>query len=348
MKPRYSFPRSEDTSADEPKIPADEELIRELASGRQEAIGPLYARYAPRLFGMAVQALDRATAEEVVQDVFLAVWKNASSFDPARGPVRPWLFQIAHFRIANELRRRSRRPQAESDPEGSLLSSLPDPGPDQTQRAWNEYRRSVLRSAFEQLPPPQRQALGLAFFEDMTHGEIADALELPLGTAKSRVRAGLRNLRTKVAPLVATLALVALLAGLAIRLETRRQVLARDERALTMLTASDSETLRLTSAPGVPEKTHGAYRSRPGAPIAVVTFSNFAPAPPGRVYQAWARHGAAWRSLGTARPDSAGKARLIAEGALLAARPEAIEVTLEREGGSAAPAGPVIVSWSAR
>jgi RNA polymerase sigma-70 factor (ECF subfamily) len=321
-------------------------LIRELASGRREAIGPLYARYASVLFGMAAQALDHATAEEVVQDVFLAVWKNADSFDPARGPLRPWLFQIAHFRIANELRRRSRRPRTEADPEGTLLASLPDPGPDQAQQAWDEHRRSVLRAAFEELPPPQRQALGLAFFEDLTHGEIAAALKLPLGTAKSRVRAGLKSLRTKLAPLVAALALVALLAGLAIRLETRRQVLARDERALAMLTASDSEILHLTAAPGVPEKTHGSYRSRPGAPIAVVTFSNFAPAPPGRVYQAWARHGAVWTSLGTALADAAGKARLIAEGALLASRPDAVEVTLEPPGGSASPAGPVVISWA--
>jgi RNA polymerase sigma-70 factor (ECF subfamily) len=333
------------TNADESKVPSDEELIRELASGRREAIGPLYARYAPLLFGMAAHALDHATAEEVVQDVFLAVWKSAASFDPARGPVRPWLFQIAHFRIANELRHRSRRPRTEADPKGTILASVPDPGPDQAERAWGEHRRSALRSAFEQLPPPQRQALGLAFFEDLTHGEIAAALKLPLGTAKSRVRAGLRNLRTKLAPLVATLAVVALLAGLTIRLETRRQALARDERALAMLTASDSEALRLSAAPGVPETTHGVYRSRPGAPIAVMTFSNFDPAPPGRVYQAWARHGAVWISLGTALPDSAGRARLIAEGTSLSLRPDAVEVTVEPPGGSASPGGPVVVSW---
>ncbi|HEY3122703.1 MAG TPA: sigma factor, partial [Thermoanaerobaculia bacterium] len=75
---------------------------------------------------MAAQALDRATAEEIVQDVFLAVWQNASSYDPARGPVRPWLLQIGHFRIANELRRRSRRPKTEADSE-EALSSLSDP-----------------------------------------------------------------------------------------------------------------------------------------------------------------------------------------------------------------------------
>ncbi len=171
--------------------------MRALASGREDAIGPIYSRYAPIVFGMASQALDRPTAEEIVQDVFVAVWKNAASFDPARGPVRPWLLQIAHYRIANELRSRSRRPKAEADPEGERLAGLPDPAPDQMEITWTEYRRAALRRALEELPPPQRQALGLAFFEDLSHGEIASVLELPLGTAKSRVRAGLARAARK-------------------------------------------------------------------------------------------------------------------------------------------------------
>lgn len=76
-----------------------------------------------------------------------------------------------------------------------------------------------------------------------------------------------------------------------------------------------------------------------------MTFSNFAPPPSGRTYQGWARHGAAWTSLGTARPDAAGKARLIAEAAALAARPDAVLVTLEREGGAASPSGSPVVAW---
>ncbi|HEY3122645.1 MAG TPA: sigma-70 family RNA polymerase sigma factor, partial [Thermoanaerobaculia bacterium] len=263
-------------------------------------------------------------------------------YDPARGPVRPWLLQIGHFRIANELRRRSRRPKTEADSE-EALSSLSDPAPDQAQRAWDEYRRIVIRSAFERLPSPQRRALGLAFFEDLTHDQVAAALGLPLGTAKSRIRSGLKNLRVTLAPLVAALAVAALLAGLAVLREKRRD-LARDERALAMLTSSDSETIRLTAAPGVAERTHGNYRARPGGTIAVVTFSNFPPPPAGRTYQAWVRHGATWTSLGVAVPDSAGRARLIAEGPALATRRDEIEVTVEPMGGSATPSGPVVIA----
>jgi RNA polymerase sigma factor (sigma-70 family) len=340
--------RSPSTSTHEPPAPADEWLMREIASGRQEAMGVLYARYAPLLFGMAAQALDRATAEEIVQDVFLAVWKNAASFDPARGPLRPWILQIAHFRIANELRRRSRRPKTDGDPEGSILESLPDPGSDAAEQAWSEHRRQILRSAFDKLPAPQRQALGLAFFEDLTHDQVAAALELPLGTAKSRIRGGLKNLRAILTPLAAILGLLLLAAGLAIRVQQKHAAFARDERALAMLTSSDSETLRLAPSPGQSEKTHGNYRYRAGDTIAVITLSNFAPAPGGRTYQAWVRHGSMWTSLGTLRPDPAGRARLISEGAALAARPDEIEVTFEPGRGSPTPTGTAVVSWRAR
>jgi RNA polymerase sigma factor (sigma-70 family) len=330
-----------------PVNPSDEQLLGALASGREDAIGTLYARYAPTVFGMAAQALDRPTAEEIVQDVFVAVWKNAGSFDPKRGLVRPWLLQIAHYRIANELRRRSRRPRVESDPEGQRLSGLPDPTPDQAEQAWNEYRRAALRRALDELPPPQRQALGLAFFEDLSHGEIASVLDLPLGTAKSRVRAGLAALRGKLAPLVAMIAFLAVLAGVTFEVRNRRRALETDERALTMLTSSDAQALRLTAAAGVRPETHGVYRFRPGATTAVITLSNFSPAPAGRAYQVWALLGGRWTSLGLARPDPTGKGRVIAEGAVFAARPESLRVTVEPEAGSSSPTGPVVINWPA-
>ncbi len=325
--------------------PTDEALMAEIAAGRQEAVGLLYPRYAPRIFAMAVQVLDRPTAEEVVQDVFVSVWRKASTFDPARGPVRPWILQIAHFRIANELRRRSRRPRPATEPAEELLSALSDPGPDPSQEAWDSYRRSVLGSALAQLPAPQRQALGLAFFSNLTHEQVASVLDLPLGTTKWRIRAGLAALRTKLAPALAVVAFFALLLGLALRYAQDHRGLGRDERALTMLTSSDSQALRVTAAPGVSRETHATYRFRPGGSVAVLTFSNFAPAPAGKTYQAWVSVDGRWVSIGTGRPDSTGRARLIAEGSVFGVRPSEIEVTLEPAGGSALPTGPVVVAW---
>ncbi|HEY3205135.1 MAG TPA: sigma-70 family RNA polymerase sigma factor, partial [Thermoanaerobaculia bacterium] len=113
-----------------------------------------------------------------------------------------------------ELRGRRRRPRAENDSAGERLEGLPDPSPDQAEEAWRGHRREVLKRALEELPPPQRQALGLAYFEDLSHGEIASVLGVPLGTAKSRVRAGIESLRGKLAPIAAALALLLLVAGL--------------------------------------------------------------------------------------------------------------------------------------
>jgi hypothetical protein len=151
-----------------------------------------------------------------------------------------------------------------------------------------------------------------------------------------------------LAPLAAILGLLLLAAGLAIRMQQKREDFARDERALTMLTSSDSETLHLSAAPGQPDKTHGNYRYRPGGTIAVITFSNFPAAPAGRVYRVWVRHGGAWTAVGEGIPDIAGHARLTAEGPALASRPDQIVVALEGRKAGAAPAASTVVAWSAR
>ena len=104
--------------------------------------------------------------------------------------------------MLNELRRRGRRPRATSQSHGSGGDHLPDPGPDPAESAWREHRRAVVRAAVEALPAPQREALSLAFLEDLTHEQVAAFLDLPLGTTKSRIRSGLKALRGRLAPLV--------------------------------------------------------------------------------------------------------------------------------------------------
>jgi len=324
----------------------DDELMREIAGGSAEALGMLHRRFAPLILRIAVHTLDRAAAEDLVQDVFVAVWRNAGRFDPERGTARSWILQIAHFRLLNELRLRSRQPQIVPDPEGLVLSGFPANDPEPAETAWQQDRRAVLKSALEELPPPQREALALAFLEDLTHEQVAAELGVPLGTAKTRIRSGLQRLRSTLGPQWPALAALCLLAALGIRYQSEHATTARYDRALSMVTASDSVNLRLGAAPGTAEETHARYRARPGVAIAVVTFSKFPPAPAGQIYETWARHGATWTSLGSVAPDAEGSGRLISEDGALAMLPDELKVTIEPRAGSAAPSGRVVVAWA--
>jgi len=134
--------------------------MRELAAGSEDALRELYARYAPLVFGIATRSLERAAAEEVVQDVFLSLWRGAERFDAELGSLRGWLLQIAHRRILNELRGRRRRVQLEPEPEGDGALADPEPGPQGL--LWLSFRRAAVRNAIDALPPAQRQALSLA------------------------------------------------------------------------------------------------------------------------------------------------------------------------------------------
>jgi RNA polymerase sigma-70 factor (ECF subfamily) len=176
-------------------VPRDEDLMRQVTEGSAEALALLHRRFARLIFGLAVRTLDRAAAEDLVQDVFLTVWRNAGRFDPERGTVRAWVLQIAHFRVLNELRHQSRQPEIAPDPEAHARRAPPaTPGPRGDVAA---APPRVLTSALDELPPPQREALRLAFLDDLTHEQVAAELGLPLGTAKTRIRVGSRSSATR-------------------------------------------------------------------------------------------------------------------------------------------------------
>jgi RNA polymerase sigma-70 factor (ECF subfamily) len=326
--------------------PSDAELMRRVAGGSESSLAALHGRFARPIFALAAQALDRAAAEDIVQDVFLVVWRKADRFDPERGSVRAWLLQIAHHRVPNELRRRSRQPELEPDGDARLgeIESR-DPGPAERMVAQN--RRDLVETALDELPEAQREALDLAYFNDLTHQQVAARLDLPLGTAKTRIRAGLQKMRTTLVMRVATFAALGLLVALGLRSWTLEHTLARQDRALSMLTASDSVNLRVgPAAPGIPDATHARYRGRSGSETAVVTLSSFPPLAGGETYQVWVRHGAVWTSVGTVRPDAAGSARLIAENPALTIPPEAVMVTIEPEAGTTTPGGRMVAVWT--
>ncbi len=326
--------------------PGDEQCMQELARNRPEALKPLFSRYAPLVFHMATQSLDPGTAEEIVQDVFLSVWRKSQGFDPKRGAFRPWLMQIAHYRILNELRTRSRRPRLDPDADGDILEQIRDTRDGPAEEAWHSYRRNAVRAAVDRLPPAQRQALSLAFFDELSHDQVAIALKLPVGTVKTRIRAAVHKLRFMLGPLGVAAVAAAILVGGGIRFELQRFAQMRTDRALSMVTASDITTLHIPPAPGANPATHGSYRGRPGTPIGVLALHNFTPAAPGTWYQAWVLTQGEWTSMGIAQIDSAGNAVLVSEGQAFTALPVEIEVTLESHGGSPAPGGPILIHYT--
>ena len=331
----------------------DEELMSELAAGRREALGPLHGRYASLVFGLAARSLDRATAEEITQEVFLTVWQKAATFDPARGTFRAWVSHITQTRVINELRRRGRRPRATSESDGKGSENLADSDPGPAEAVWREHRRAAIRAAVDALPPPQREALSLAFLDDLTYEQVADFLNLPVGTAKGRIRSGLKSLRVQLAPLIMVgLILASLLTFAGLREKAQQAALRRQGRALSLVTNSEVVPKRLGAAPGTNPAAHGNYRGRPGWDLAVLTLSYLAPAPEGYEYRAWASHGGRWTLLGQPHLDNDGRSLIIAEGPELATPPDQLQVTLEpvgnRADAGAAPTGPPVVRWPAQ
>ena len=208
----------------------------------------------------------------------------------------------------------------------------------------------IVQSALDSLPDRQRQAVSMAFLGDMTHEQVAQALDVPLGTAKTRIRTGLQGLRVRLAPLAASLLAVGV-AVVGVRLVQSESAFQRDERALSLVTTSELVPLRLTPTAGsaglLPNDAHANYRGRAGTALAVLTVEHLPPASVGQTYQAWVRHGERWTSLGAFVVQADGAARLIADDAALATAPDSVAVTVEPGGGSTTPGQSVVLSWSA-
>jgi len=178
-------------------LESDAVLAARVAVHEAEAWGLLYDRYAPSVFALAAHTLGRAHAEELVQDVFLRLWRTAPQFDPDRGAFRTWFLTGVRNRIWDELRSRSREERLLVAGEvEQLLSEAADPGVDVEELVYRRERgRAVLR-ALQCLPAEQRRVLVLAYFGGgLSHAAIAEHLGLPLGTVKKRTRLGLQKLR---------------------------------------------------------------------------------------------------------------------------------------------------------
>lgn len=172
----------------------DEQLVVLVARDESWALAELYDRYVRLVFSLAIKVLnDSGNAEEVVQEVFTKVWRGARAFDADRGKFSSWLIGITHHQCIDELRRRRVRPISESLAESPQIELASDDDP--ALAAELAFERTRIRSALERIPAEQRQVIELAFFEGLTHREIADRCGDPLGTVKTRVRLGMQKLR---------------------------------------------------------------------------------------------------------------------------------------------------------
>ena len=177
----------------EKTIPSDRELATRVRAGDQDAMGALYDRYSPLVYAVALRVLaDTGAAEDTLQEVFMQLWRSPARFDATRGSLGAWLAVIARNRAIDVLRKR----HFESDIENVVVSAEPDLASeaDRSRAAKN------VRGALNGMHPAQRQALEMAFFEGLTHTEIAAKIGEPLGTIKTRIRAGLLALRKALKP----------------------------------------------------------------------------------------------------------------------------------------------------
>jgi RNA polymerase sigma-70 factor, ECF subfamily len=169
-------------------------LMARVAAGDIPAFEEVYERYAGQAFGLANRMMRHpAAAEDVTQEAFLNVWRNAARFEASRGSLRSWLLQIVHHRGIDALRRRARH-QRDVGLEDSRAEALHAPGATDAAVLQRDESRSVRRSVAN-LPVEQREVVELAYFGELTHREMADDLQLPLGTVKGRLRLAHKKLR---------------------------------------------------------------------------------------------------------------------------------------------------------
>ena len=176
------------------------QLLLRIAAQDAQALAEFYDLTAKPLFSLAVRILgDVSEAEEVIQDVFVQIWKNAPSFDPLLAPAFHWALSITRHRSIDRLRSRQRRARLIENLETDAAANAPaSAGADQDALAAEDT--AAVRATLGTLPAEQRRVIEMAFFGGLTHQDIAKALNEPLGTVKARIRRGLLKLRDSLSP----------------------------------------------------------------------------------------------------------------------------------------------------
>lgn len=176
----------------------DRDTLRRMGEGDGQALGRLYDRHGRAAYSLALRILrEQRDAEEVVQDVFVQAWRQSARYDTARGPVVAWVLMLTRSRAIDRLRMRRGLPALPGDAH-EALRDLPDAGASADLLVVTAEQAAAVRAALDLLPHEQRAPIELAFYEGLTHVEVAARLEQPLGTIKTRIRLGLLRLRAAI------------------------------------------------------------------------------------------------------------------------------------------------------
>jgi RNA polymerase sigma-70 factor (ECF subfamily) len=177
----------------------DVELVRRIRAGDRAAVEELYDRFRRPAFALARRILaDDALAEDVLQEVFLSVWRDPAAFDRERGSFAAWLMAAVHHRAVDAVRREESQRRRRTRAGDELTLAAPTADRDVEEEAWRRILSERVRAALGMLPEAQREALVLAYYGGYTQREVAALTGAPLGTVKTRMLAGMRRLKAEL------------------------------------------------------------------------------------------------------------------------------------------------------
>ena len=177
----------------------DVDILRRIRAGERDAVDELYERFRRPAFALARRILtDDGLAEDVLQDVFLGVWRDPWAYDDARGTFASWLLAVVHHKAVDAVRREESQRRRQARAEDEAVLDAPTATREVEDDAWSRVVADQVRAALGVLPAAQREALTLAYYGGYTQREVAALTGTPLGTVKTRMLAGMRRLRTEL------------------------------------------------------------------------------------------------------------------------------------------------------
>lgn len=181
-------------------LPTDEQLISAICKGEESAIEVLYERYHRYAYALAYRILhDPLASEDIVQDAFLSIWRKASSYQAQNGSVQSWIQAIVRHRAIDKIRASAHRDYQWTPLQADNEQDPPSEEPDVWEQAWQSEQYRIIHEVMEQIPVEQRMVIELAYFGGLTHAEISEQYQIPLGTVKGRMRLGLQKMKALLA-----------------------------------------------------------------------------------------------------------------------------------------------------